>query len=427
MKAPTQVTFVRPDQSPENIVAETSSTAQPQTHVRYHGLDALRGFAMMLGIVLHAALSYFLAESGYGVFWPQDNQQSPLSQYIFDFIHSWRMPTFFILAGFFAHLVLERRSTKHFFRDRIKRILLPFIIFGIVMATILPTIWDLGIERTFKFTNPIDIPLGDQTIGHLWFIYHLIYLYAILLAARWIASKIKKPIPLGRVLLWTFVNRWQAPFIILIAFVITALYTVGNEDKKLWPIDPFDFIYSLTPFLFGYGLYKRRQLVNQLASNQLLIPTLIVATVSFIAQEWLQQIVGDDDALGLLLILAIATSTVCYSLGLIGLFQRIFTTQSDKIRWIADSSYWVYIMHLPVVLLVAYSLFELNWPAELKFIIVCVITAGLGFLTYWIFIRYTIIGTMLNGKRIRGKVGNISPPPSNNTPEHMEPVTQPTS
>ena len=427
MKDSSQVTFVRPDQSQEISVAETSHTTQPQTAIRYHGLDALRGFAMMLGIVLHAALSYFLAESGYGVFWPQDNEQSALSQYIFDFIHSWRMPTFFILAGFFAHLVLERRSTKYFFRDRVKRILLPFIIFGIITATIIPTIWDLGIERTFKFYNPLTIPLGDQSIGHLWFIYHLIYLYAILLVARWIASKIKRPIPLGRVLLWTFVNRWQAPFIILITVVITALYTVGNEEKKLWPVDPFDFIYSLTPFLFGYGLYKRRELVNQLASNRLLIPTLAVATVSFITQEWLQQIVGEDDPLGLLLILAIATSTVCYSLGLIGLFQRIFTIQNDKIRWIADSSYWVYIMHLPVVLLVAYSLFELSWPAELKFIIVCVVTAALGFLTYWAFIRYTIIGTMLNGKRIRGQVGNVSPPTPNKTQEHMEPVTHPTT
>ena len=41
---------------------------------RYHGLDALRGIAMMLGIVLHAALPY--VGKDYGTFWPQDSDSS---------------------------------------------------------------------------------------------------------------------------------------------------------------------------------------------------------------------------------------------------------------------------------------------------------------------------------------------------------------
>ncbi len=395
--------------SQEAIVAESPDSPATITSVRYHGLDALRGFAMILGVVLHAALSYFLAESGYGSFWPQDDQQSVLSRYIFDFIHSWRMPTFFILAGFFAHLVLERRSTEHFIKDRLRRIALPFLIFGTIMATIIPTIWTSTLTRTFVFVNPLELPLGDQSIAHLWFIYHLLYLYAILLAARWIVGIIRLPLPLGRVLLNVFINRWQIPFIMLISIVILLLYTVGNEEKKLWPVDPFDFIYSLVPFLFGYGMYKRRELITQLASTRVLIFTLMAASIGFVIQDvWLQDL-PEDDPRGLILLFAAATSTVCFSLGLIGLFQRIFTNESNSIRWIADSSYWIYIMHLPVVLLVAYSMFELSWPADLKFLIVCLITSVLGFGTYWAFIRYTPIGTMLNGKRSRGQTDTSNP------------------
>ncbi len=371
---------------------------------------------MMLGIVLHAALSYFLAESGYGVFWPQDDQQSELSRYIFDFIHSWRMPTFFILAGFFAHLVLERRPTESFIKDRLRRIALPFLIFGSVMAAILPTIWTTALTRTFAFINPLEIPLADQAIGHLWFIYHLIYIYVVLLAARWIAGKIGQPLPLCRVLLRVFVNRWQIPLIFLIAFIVLGQFIEDVDDTKLWPIGTFDFAYSIVPFLFGYGLYRRRELIERFAETRFLIATLSAATIAFAIQESLQDL-PEDDPLGLVLLLATATATVCYSIGLIGLFQRVFTAQSNWIRWVADSSYWVYIVHLPVVLLVAYSMFELGWHAGLKFLIVCVVTGALGFLTYWLFVRYTPIGAMLNGRRVRGYVVH---PPSGEPSVHRQ-------
>ena len=75
----------------------------PSINQRFHGLDALRGFAMLLGIVLHAALPYM----GFGesMIWPSDNDDSRLIVIIFQFIHLWRMPVFFILSGFFASLL----------------------------------------------------------------------------------------------------------------------------------------------------------------------------------------------------------------------------------------------------------------------------------------------------------------------------------
>lgn len=401
----------------------SSTAAKPP--IRYHGLDALRGFAMMLGIVLHAALAYFAgdADADYGAFWPQDDQQSPLSWVIFTFIHSWRMPTFFLLAGFFAHLVLDRRGDGYFVRDRLNRILLPLIVFGLIMAAIIPSIWVSAFARELTLVTPLGIP---PTIGHLWFIYHLVYLYVILVAARWIAGKIPRPLPLGRVLLAVFVNRWHVPLIILFSVVTIGRFIENVEDYLLWPIGAWDFMFSLVPFLLGYGLYKRREIVDSLASTTSTVSLLSVATVAFAVQLVLTVVTSADDAAaeqwGLLLILAQSTATVCYTFGLIGLFQLAFSTHSSWARWVADSSYWVYIMHLPVVLVIGTLMFELPWPADLKFIIVCVITGALGFATYWAFIRYTFIGTMLNGKRIRGYVGR--PPPSHPPqPAAASPVT----
>ncbi len=54
-----------------------SSTAGTQVQ-KYHGLDGLRGFAMLLGIVLHGSLPYFSVMVGFESIWPADDDQSTL-------------------------------------------------------------------------------------------------------------------------------------------------------------------------------------------------------------------------------------------------------------------------------------------------------------------------------------------------------------
>ena len=99
---------------------------------------------MLLGILLHASLPYFSRIAGIESFWPADDDQSVLLFLVFDFVHTWRMPVFFLLAGFFAHLVLDRRAMSVFALDRLKRIGVPLVLFGAVMAIIIPPIWVYG-------------------------------------------------------------------------------------------------------------------------------------------------------------------------------------------------------------------------------------------------------------------------------------------
>ena len=73
-----------------------SDQSDEGTSVRYYGLDALRAVAMALGIVLHAALPYFNTYEK----WPSDDGESLAIWVVFEFIHIWRMPLFFILGGF---------------------------------------------------------------------------------------------------------------------------------------------------------------------------------------------------------------------------------------------------------------------------------------------------------------------------------------
>ena len=74
---------------------------------RLHALDNLRAVVMWLGIVLHVAVIYIAGPSPLP--W-RDNQTTPTADLLMAFIHAFRMPVFFILAGFFVALLIERRG-----------------------------------------------------------------------------------------------------------------------------------------------------------------------------------------------------------------------------------------------------------------------------------------------------------------------------
>ena len=81
--------------------------------VRLHALDAARAFALLAGVVLHATMSFFLPIPG------ADVSQSGALAAVFYAIHPWRMTLFFLIAGFFARLALQRRGLRAFVKDRL--------------------------------------------------------------------------------------------------------------------------------------------------------------------------------------------------------------------------------------------------------------------------------------------------------------------
>ena len=87
--------------------------------------------------------------------------------------------------------------------------------------------------------------------------------------------------------------------------------------------------------------------------------------------------------------------------GLIGAFRALLKRENKTIRYLSDSSYWLYVAHLPLVLLA--QMVVRNWqiPAAAKFGLVCVVVTAILLLSYEYLVRYTLVGTMLNGKKTR--------------------------
>lgn len=69
------------------------------------------------------------------------------------------------------------------------------------------------------------------------------------------------------------------------------------------------------------------------------------------------------------------------------------------LRYLADASYWVYSVHLPVLLAVQYRLMDVDTNWQAKFAISVVATLGISFVSYHLLVRNTVLGRLLNGAR----------------------------
>ena len=391
---------------------------------------------MLLGIVLHGALPYFSRMGEFESFWPADDDQSVLLFLVFDFIHTWRMPTFFLLAGFFAHLVLDRRSTSAFVLDRLKRIALPLVLFGAVMAVIIPPIWVYGWSGVMSlevFQDVLDgrlnLDSSGELVAHLWFLYYLLLMYAALIGFRFLGKlwqgrtiiRSAYQVPLGRY----FGNAayTRIPLLLILGAVLLLVLRAGDESKPIWPLNVPDVLYGALFFFYGYGLYARRELIDRLRGAGTLVALWAIAVVVFFVHLVLIGEIDeaskrgvDDETFGLLWLTGAVfygASAVLFSVGFIGLFEQLLRSPRTWVRWLADSSYWIYIIHLPVVTFLTFYLAHLDrqgwlkhltgfgWSAELKFLVACVATGVLGIVTYRYLVRYTPLGTLLNGKRTK--------------------------
>jgi len=363
---------------------------------RYYGLDALRAVAMALGIVLHASLPYF---NTYEI-WPSDDGESLVIWVVFEFIHIWRMPLFFILGGFFGALVVQKRSWKSYRNQRWRRIGLPLIVFLPLIALVMPYIWLYGLQGSIKGGVEIESYFNPW---HLWFLFHLLIFVIVMAIWNLSGQLFSKITPSNTVrIVWQSSARglsrviyFPVPFaisvILMMVLIPSGAELIGNP------------LASFTYFLFGYGLFHRKSLMRSI--KHYWVAYIVSGNVGFILYLWTAPQVtdiynsgGENDGLGLLYIGLKMICAVTFSLGLIGFSEQHLNTYSSRWRWLADSSYWVYLSHLPIVTFVTFLMFNISAPYEVKFLVAIFTTSLITLVTYRFFVRRTFVSVLLNGR-----------------------------
>ena len=92
--------------------------------------------------------------------------------------------------------------------------------------------------------------------------------------------------------------------------------------------------------------------------------------------------------------------TVLFSIGFIGLAEAKFGSYNPLSRFISDGSYWMYLIHLPIVAFTTFFLFNWSFFPEIKFVLSITFTTAICLITYRYFVRSSFIGMFLNGKRL---------------------------
>lgn len=345
---------------------------------REHFWDGLRAFLMLLGIPYHVVLSYqpgqdFIVHSGEGVAgFPQ----------IAQVIHLFRMPAFFLIAGYFALLLLARREPEVWVKGRFLRLGVPFLT---ALVTLVPLMnlfcelsnlpWDAAIASWKKNT----LSSGGYWIRHLWFIVVLLYFCA---AAAWLAARsprvrsgqvparidalTARNFPLALLGIGVLVGAWEA-------LALEGFYKVGLATMVPQQILRLDEAIIYAPwFLLGCVLVRARRTLEQ--ACRFSAPVTAIAMVATAA--WL--LVHKDVApmterfLGTFAALAIAQVSIAAA-------RRLLDRPMPLVRRLTDASFVIYLFHLPLIALFVWLAQPLAVPPLAKALAIMALSLGLSY------------------------------------------------
>jgi peptidoglycan/LPS O-acetylase OafA/YrhL len=86
-----------------------------------------------------------------------------------------------------------------------------------------------------------------------------------------------------------------------------------------------------------------------------------------------------------------------WTFALIGLAMRFLADFSPMRRYIADASYWLYLIHLPIVMALQTTVAQFDWPAGMKFAAILAVAFPVMFASYQLLVRHSFVGAILNG------------------------------
>lgn len=401
------------------------SQTKPAASPRYFALDGLRAAAMLLGVFYHA-IQFGGMRGGFGPGGPGGG--SMLAQ---EWLHSFRMPLFFLISGFFSRLMLEKYGTQKFLMRRWRRLALPMVLGLFLVVPVYlamrggpggpmgggppgggggpPNLSGMPSPPAGFVPPPLrrfdadgdgslsekeweaaraELPspgmggpgprgpggppgMGDTgrfPLDYLWFLWYLlVFTTATPLLLRplgWIGPKTDPEDPGrpgGRLLAGVL-----APLVLGLASFPALMATpsmfgwglgLASGIFRSFPA----FLYHLEPdmpfyylyFLCGWWLHRRRDSLPAVA--RLWLPALVVGiaahavAVSLSARYAHQRGIAHHDAIRAATYAVYAIGSAFTSFGFLGLFQKYLDRPTRAGRYLADSAFWVYFVHLPLL------------------------------------------------------------------------------
>jgi glucan biosynthesis protein C len=331
----------------------------------------------MLGIVLHT-MAIYTEGSDWRI-------NSPVStayaEPILDVIHLFRMPAFFIISGFFAALALSKRSARGFLTDRLQRLGVPLLFAGIAFN--IPIDYLLG--RGPSGDSWINYLMSGNWLGHLWFLGVLV-VYSVVTAISWKWLEL-------------LANHENKNIAVAIALCLAITYPVAlrigwkleSLGVELIFIKISDVFQYYSYFLLGI-LYKIRIVNIPLSRN--LYKWIVLSIGSFFI--WcVVEVNFITDILKFIM-------TGIFSFTLFTLAECLFSDAAIWKRKFAESSYTVYLVHQPIIIILAIFIIskDVNVHVQVFGILIFSTTLSLG-LYFGLVDRNRYMAFLFTGKPLK--------------------------
>jgi hypothetical protein len=368
----------------ESLQPTEKSPAQATTGrtSRLFFIDNLRTGLVILVILHHVALVYGASVQGfYYIEPPFDAPQAFLALLVFALVNqAWFMGAFFLLAGYFVPGSFDRKGPGSFLKDRLIRLGIPLVIFYFVLNPISRIGWWLMPAELTGITTPLTWGAYPRLLGlgPLWFVAMLLIFdfgYAAWrrLTMNRTSSSMSKPsspsylgigifilvlalvsyllrivVPIGKDVLEFPTLAYLPQY--LSFFVVGTVASRVNWFRTLpSPIGAVGFVMAVVAGVFLFPLAFSGQLFSLELS-----PALDNAMGN---GQWQSAVYALWDSI----------TAVGMCLGLITLYRRFFNGQGRFGRFLSQHGYTVYIIHIPIIVLLAYALRSIDLASLLKF------------------------------------------------------------
>ncbi len=363
---------------------------------------------MILGIPYHAALAYRPEHP-----WAVTAGNGGLVLDIFaETIHTFRMPAFFIVAGYFAAMLLRRRSVSDWFRGRIIRLGIPLIASAILIVPAMNAITvAVGGIKSTVFLDLLDLYSYPSTvwIRHLWFLWVLIVFCAITA----LLCKLSYTVRIGVVSTkhqGAIIKRLSIFFLLAAvgiglyeAVAVGVIYNNIANSSILIGLFRFREIIAEAPFFIaGYAL-NRAGMVR----DALLVSRPSIAAFGLIGLV-IAVIAAHDDNYMLSRMAAPAATLAIVQFGMWAAHGFV-DPKNSTVRWLVDASFVIYIFHLPIVIVTAFLFSHLNWNGAVEVTVISFITFAMSALCASIVRKSSALNFLFNGIPKRHRCAPLSP------------------
>lgn len=382
-----------------------------------NALEALRIASTYFVVLYHASLAYLATPMRLTLWLAFDPAGHVAFDYFVYWVNGFAMPFFFLAAGVSAPAACEARGSRVFLSSRARRLLRPML-FGCL--TIMPftyVIWGYGLMATGEcdLENIMRWRFGPRIshhlygLGHLWFLEYLFVVCVLWCGARSLRGAMSRgaatsgAVDEGGWASKALASPWRPLWLAIPTALIFCVDpdTMLRVDNALIP-DGCRLLHYAYFFTVGGWISKARDPKGRFipySTLYLVLSFVLFAAMSpLLLQHAATPLEGWPRIVHSVLAALFPWLTV---FGGLGVLLGVLRGRGAVMRYLAESSFWVYIGHLPVIALAQVLLLAVPMPAPAKFLIVAVSAIAVSLLSYEYIVRRSLIGEIVNGSRKR--------------------------